>query len=332
MTRVLYLYNIDTTFVQIDADILSRRYDVTSIHIQRRTPSLLRQMWQETKDVDLVVAWFASWHSWPAFISARLRSVPRLLFTSGYDLANEPEIGYGLRRGGLPRLISGQVFRLASLAIVPSQFSFDQVLKNTPVQSGNVCLVPHGIPDTPSFAEARNKEPIAFTVGTLDRISVSRKGIRMFVQSAAHLPQTRFVVVGKARDSTIDELKRIATPNVEFTGFMPDAALVDLRRRAKVYVQASYHEGFGMAVAESMLAQCIPVVTRKGALPEVVGDTGLYINSHTPAGIAKAIKSALDVDSTRGNQARQRVLDHFSLEQRAAQIYPLVDSLLSKPR
>jgi len=30
-----------------------------------------------------------------------------------------------------------------------------------------------------------------------------------------------------------------------------------------------------MALAEAMCCECVPVVTKKGALPEVVGDTGL---------------------------------------------------------
>ena len=58
--------------------------------------------------------------------------------------------------------------------------------------------------------------------------------------------------------------------------------LNDYYRRASVYVQASAHEGFGLSVAEGMLAGCIPVTTRAGALPEVVGDVGIQVDGTGP--------------------------------------------------
>jgi hypothetical protein len=69
-------------------------------------------------------------------------------------------------------------------------------------------------------------------------------------------------------------LRQAASPNVEFLGFVSDEELFSLYARASVYVQASMHEGFGLSVAEAMSAGCIPVVTRAGSLPEVVGDVG----------------------------------------------------------
>ena len=65
--------------------------------------------------------------------------------------------------------------------------------------------------------------------------------------------------------------------HIEFTGFVTDDELLGWYQRAKVYCQLSYYESFGMAAAEAMLCECVPVVTRKGALPEVVGETGFYV-------------------------------------------------------
>ena len=58
-----------------------------------------------------------------------------------------------------------------------------------------------------------------------------------------------------------------------------------------MYVQASRHEGFGLAVAEAMLAGCVPVVMNVTAMPEVVGDAGVLIESQEPAAVADGVRA-----------------------------------------
>ena len=76
-----------------------------------------------------------------------------------------------------------------------------------------------------------------------------------------------------------------------------------------VYVQASRHEGFGLAVAEAMLAGCVPVVMNVTAMPEVVGDAGVLIDSQDPEAVAAAVRRALELGPDAGRRARERILD-----------------------
>jgi glycosyltransferase involved in cell wall biosynthesis len=102
---------------------------------------------------------------------------------------------------------------------------------------------------------------MALSVGVVDRVNLERKGHRPFVGSARHLPDVEFVLAGKWSDDAIAQLRTEAGPNVTFTGYLDDEALDDYFVRAAVYVQPSQHEGFGLSVAEAMLARCVPVVT-----------------------------------------------------------------------
>jgi glycosyltransferase involved in cell wall biosynthesis len=250
----------------------------------------------------------------------------------GYDLANLPDIGYGLQQGGLPRVISGMVFRLANRILPFSEYAYHETLSNTLAKAQNTFTIPLGIPQIPALAESSPKEPLAITIGTIDRLSAERKGIRAFVEAARLLPDVPFIVAGKGRDHTIDDLKRIAPPNVRFTGYLPDEELIALQKRAKVYVQASVHEGFGLALAESMLARCIPVVTRRAALPEVVGDTGIMLDDNRPDTISKGIRAALLLPDAVGEHARTRILENFSLEKRVQSLYHQIDMLMESRR
>ena len=109
-------------------------------------------------------------------------------------------------------------------------------------------VVHHGVPDP--FADAPgDKERMAMTVGAIDSGTLVQKGQLPFVQAARELPDVRFVFSGKWLDDSVERLRDEAGGRVEFTGWVSDDELHALYRRAAVYVQASRHEGFGLAVA-----------------------------------------------------------------------------------
>ena len=93
------------------------------------------------------------------------------------------------------------------------------------------------------------------TASSVGHAFVRQKGLDTFVRAAAYVPEARFLLIGKFVDDAIDALRAEAPPNVEFTGrFVSDEELVRYFQRAQVYVQASAHEGFGVALAEAMAA------------------------------------------------------------------------------
>ena len=70
--------------------------------------------------------------------------------------------------------------------------------------------------------------------------------------------------------------------------------LIMLYSESKVYCQLSLHESFGCALVEAMLCDCIPVVTNRGALPEIVGKEGYIIPFGNVNRTVEAIKEALN--------------------------------------
>ena len=108
---------------------------------------------------------------------------------------------------------------------------------------------------------------------------------------------------------------RCAGDNVEFTGWLSDEDLHAMYRRAAVYVQASRHEGFGLAVAEAMLAGCVPVVMNVTAMPEVVGDAGRADRLAGPGGRWPTASGGRSTWArTRRRRARERILTAFPME------------------
>jgi glycosyltransferase involved in cell wall biosynthesis len=87
---------------------------------------------------------------------------------------------------------------------------------------------------------------------------------------------------------------------VTFRGEVDDAALAACYRRADLFVLASFHEGYGMALAEA-LARGLPVVsTRAGAIPETVPATaGLLVGPGDVRGLSRALDRVLGETTLR---------------------------------
>ncbi len=333
--RVLFVHNKLTPFVRIDRDLLRARYGVDELAIAGRWAAPWA-LWRAVRRCDVVFCWFASAHSLLPALVGRLLGRPVVVVVGGYDTANMPRIGYGHQRGGLKKYVTRATMRLATRLITNSCFTRDEAVREAGAPREKITVVYHGItPSAPFLPLSRGQgegetpalpeRDMALTVGNVDRGNLWRKGLLPFVQAAARLPDLRFVLAGAWLDDAIDELRRVAPPNVTFTGEISDAALDAAFRQATVYVQASAHEGFGVALAEAMSAGCVPVVTRAGALPEVVGDAGIYAASTAPDAVAEAITQALAARATLSDAARTRIAARFTLEGRAAGLATVID-------
>jgi len=173
---------------------------------------------------------------------------------------------------------------------------------------------------------------MALTVGAVYSVNLARKGHRPFVEAARELPDVEFVLAGEWWDETGERLAAEVGPNVRLTGRLSDQDLDALFESAAVYVQASLHEGFGLSLAEAMLAGAVPVVTSAGALPEVVGDTGVRIPQATPSAVAAGVREALELGPEAGLAARERVRTRFTYEQRRDGVLREVDLALAGER
>lgn len=76
---------------------------------------------------------------------------------------------------------------------------------------------------------------------------------------------------------------------VRFLGRVSTQELFWLYNTARVLVQPSFYEGFGLTPLEAMACGTPVIVSNVSALPEVVGDAGLLVDPHNPEEITVAI-------------------------------------------
>jgi len=313
--RLAFIHNVENTFIEIDRNALSEAFELIDVYLKKDSPLSLSVI-RAVVSSDIGFGWFASWHTFPFALFFALLRREFVLVIGGYDLAKMPEIGYGHQRGGLRKWVSRATMHLASALMTNSKFSRGEAKFNAGLNPDRIRIIYHGIPDRFGALPEKPSEMIILTVGNVDQTNLFRKGHEPFVRAARLLPDMQFRLVGAWLDDAIEYLKSIAPSNVRFLGRLSDEELDLNFREASVYVQASAHEGFGMSLAEGMLAGCIPIVSRAGALPEVVGDCGAYVDFPVKTeNLAFAISRVVG-NSVLTCKARQRVKEQFTLESR----------------
>jgi glycosyltransferase involved in cell wall biosynthesis len=331
VTRILYVYGRRASFIELDRSLLAERWSIEDWYQPGRYKSL-RALVRSLRRSAVVVGWWAHWHTfWPVTLAWVWRK-PAVLIIGGFDVANMPEIEYGHQRGGVRKWLSGWVIHRASTLVTNSEYSVGEIERNLGLPASRVRLVHHGVPDRFEGLAERPREGVVLSVGHVDRVNLERKGHRPFVQAARQLPEVSFVLAGPWDDDAAEALRAEAPPNVTLTGRLEQDALDAWFGRASVYVQPSQHEGFGISVAEAMLAGCVPVVSRAGALPEVVGDAGVVLESREPEAIAAGVREALAMGPEAGRRARERVLTHFPVEGRRRGLWAAVEAALEHGR
>ncbi len=317
------------TFLKEDLELLKGHFEIrTAPTFNRKKPITsipsIFAILKGTLWADVTFSWFADTHAFLAVLFSMMLRKKSVVVASGYSVADMPEIKYGAMRGWISSRVVKFTLRHATKVLAVSKFNMKEISRY--VGSEKVRMVYHSV-DREKFKPGGEKQNnLVITTGGVMKSNLTRKGIETFVKSGRFLSEVDFVLIGRSTDDSLEYLKSIATPNVKFTDYIPLDKLIDYYQRAKVYVQVSAHEAFGIALAEAMLCECVPVVTDTTALPEVVGDTGFYVPYADPEATAKAISKALNC--SKGAEARERIRRMFPPEKRERELIMEIQGLL----
>jgi glycosyltransferase involved in cell wall biosynthesis len=156
-----------------------------------------------------------------------------------------------------------------------------------------------------------------------------RKGHQFLLEAAARLKKDsvnlRYHLGGDGplRGQLEREAARLGLQDeMKFLGFVNDTP--EFLAKIDLLVMPSLFEGLGVAALEAMAARRPVVATRVGGLSESVVDgvTGLLVPPRDARALAEAITKlvrAPELAVAMGKRGRERVLQHFTIEQMAVQ-------------
>lgn len=217
--------------------------------------------------------------------------------------------------------MQGKVARAARLILTPSESSKRDIAKDFGVDLDRMRVILLGVED--SFVPPTEPR-VPGRIMAMASADAPMKGIATLLESFAKLRTERDVelvlvtkpVAGGRTEQLIDQLG--IGDYVNFVHGVSDEELVRLMGSAEIACVPSLYEGFSLPTAELMACATPLVVSRAGAIPEVVGADGECADLVTPGDVGeltRALEALLDDPERRermGRAGRQRVLDMFS--------------------
>jgi len=272
---------------------------------------------------DVVYIWFADFYSLIPAIFGKILHKRVIVIAGGFDVGYIPELNYGARARKMRWFCVKNTFKYCSLILPVSQHAMRELDWLTERKHAPATMVYNGI--DVSLFHTRIKDidvkKIALTVSQADTVvEYIRKGIDSFIAAAKEAQDITFQVAGLT-DAALQRAKQDSAGmnNVEIIkGPIAYSELPAYYYNAVAYCQFSLEETFGMAVVESMLCGCIPIVSAHGALPELVGDSGYIANDHIP--FSDVITEAFQRNELFDCSKTRKQAEQFSIERRAERL------------
>ena len=319
MTRVAFVdRDPPSGFMAQDREALESRFDLERLEYSRLDGRHLRESVAAARSCEAVEVFFASEHALLPALAFRLFGRRVILVHGGYDYARAPGHDYGLQqpfKRWLPRLIGS----LATSALAISHQAQWEFLEAVPSAAPRSTVLPLSVNTArwPDPGVERTGRVVTF--GYVTSESYSRKGVDRFLALAARDPDREYVLAGSIAAEMRPTVEGAAPSNVTLAGYLSHDELNELLWSASVYVQLSWHEGFGMAMAEAMACGCVPLISTSDALAEVAGRWGVVSSgpSDDPAALHRAVAKAESLDRS---EIRDDICNRFAPQRRAVRL------------
>jgi glycosyltransferase involved in cell wall biosynthesis len=202
------------------------------------------------------------------------------------------------------KLMINRAVNISDHIFTISQFSKDEMIKYTGCSAEKISIIPLGV-DASHFSEKETSAPVRekyqlpanyfLFVSTLAPHKNVERLIAAWNILLEKFPSWKLVLVGKPGKESPQTLqdRPALQKSVLFLGQVDDQDLPAIYRHAYATVHPSLYEGFGLSPLEAMSSGCPVIVSKAASLPEVCGDSALYVDPYDVHDIASTMEKII---------------------------------------
>lgn len=336
MADILFIKPANSTFIRIDEDFLNTHYKVKSFHYAAKSGRghgtyqiklffwLFWYIWQ----CKVVFIWFADYHGFLPTLFAKIWGKKRITVIAGYDVAAEKEYDYGVFLYRIRGFCARYTLKHASYIFSVSQALIQDLYTHVPDTKAIVKHIPFGFDSEKWQPDLALQKKAVLTISLTDtRKRMQIKGIDLLIDVAKLLPDISFTIAG-VKENIYQYLTQVKPDNVILLPPLPTEKIIELCQSHSVYAQLSVREGLPNAVCEAMLCGCIPVGTKRGGIPEAIGNAGYIIDSRNAQDIAPIIRKATENPDYTPQQAREYIIQNYPKERRESAFLQVLSEIV----
>ncbi|MFC3417500.1 glycosyltransferase family 4 protein [Algoriphagus hitonicola] len=324
---ILYTFPVHTAFIDRDLEMIRPVSEIQPLEFTQSPIQLpfyfilqfFQLLWFLPK-TNQYLCFFGGYHSVLPVWFGKAFGKKCSIQAGGTDCMNMPEIGYGNFRKKWLRKATIYSFKNCTLilpvaeALVKQNYFYDpqinpkQGLLNlisdlkTPIQ-----VIPNGF-DTDFWRNlGKERKPMSFisvATGTSNPSRAQVKGYDLIEKLAKKHADWSFTLVGDSGYFSPNE-------NVTVLGKMDASELLEYYNSHQFYFQLSTSEGFPNALGEAMACGCVPIGSAVGAIPEIIGNTGVILNQKDLFILESKIIELQNTDISSFSKKSAERIDHF---------------------
>lgn len=346
---IVYTFASYSSFVAKDYEILKKHYSIKKFHFSitkkwkipilffKQTIFFFKLLYNK-KDI-IFFSRLAGYHTFiPSLLAFLFSNVKSIIVLGGTDSNYIPSVKYGNYQKLLYGFCTKWSIKLATQLLPVSRYLIEATntyAESYPLKQGVKNLI-HNF-KTP-FTEIHNgfdedrfykldtnkRTPYSFVTiasGLEEERRRKIKGVDLIIEAAISFPQYTFTIIGSKKPNI-----KISN-NLEFISFIENKNLPKYLNQFQFYLQLSMSEGFPNALCEAMLCGCIPIVSKVGIMPEIIGKSGYVVENRSSLSIVLNELNFSDIEC-KSKFSREKIKSNYSLIKRENQIINVLKSLV----
>lgn len=329
--KILLVYSPDTTFTNVDYEILLREHKVEKYQfvpqkgLFKVACEFIKQLLFLTTRIwsyDAVYIWFADYHSYLPVLFSKIGGKKSYIVIGGYDVANFPELKYGTLTEPLRKYMSVFSMQNATLCIPVVEQLEKKLLKICPTARTKTIHTGYSFKDHDDLDLNMRRKKMILTVSiTENHQRFMIKGLDRFKELALLMPDYTFCIVGIKENAKV--LFEPIPDNLIYYPPLKQEELTAFYLKAAYYAQFSRSEGLPNALCEAMLYGCVPLGVNVGGIGTAIENYGLVQDEWDASGMVTYLQQ--DVEEVDRNKISNHIVRKFDIRHRISKLLKTIN-------